>query len=508
MLTYIFEKIKLWHIVLCAALIYICALTPGISLNGDDSDYILMSRSFVDHGVLGHIYSSDIFAKGRYYIALPFVLMPFTIICPDNYLAMKLIPLASALLSIIVLYVFLKGILGESERKMVTILYAFNPWMALYSGLILTETLYLFISISALLFMKRCSEIQDNKAPCLGMGIISALSIYTRPFGLALTAALAISFMAMKKWKALIIFFILLSIILAPLILKGPAISRDMVESFITKKNYFDFRPTEIGFKDLMFRSCRNLLAYSGNYLPDIVARQIVENIYPRCRDNSINPLFLPKFFFGIILTFLIIIGYVVTLRIQPQTMHLYVILHLLINMAINHYVARFLLSILPFILLFLFAGLDFLGKRFLSLRKIVPACFTALLVISLAGASQNIVCARTAFLQPAESSFIKCNEWAKTHVKSDAVILSRKPSFTTIYTGCVAIGYLFIDDPTEQMRYINANNVSIVIVGDLGSYLHEAQYITHAIAAYPKSFKLLYTTESYPENYIYEVMR
>lgn len=500
--------IKMWHIVLCAAVIYLCMLTPGVSLNGDDSDYILLSRSLAKHEISGQPFLQDMFVFGRYYVALPIMLIPFAITCPNNYLAMKSIPFICAILSIIVLYIFLGGILDERRRKMVTILYAFNPWISLYSGMILTDTLYLLLSLVALFFVRIWVERKKGEAIPSALGAISALSIYTRPFGLALTGALAASFALIKRWKALIVFITVLSIILIPIICSIPEISRSIYKSFIIKKDYYASQSANVKWQDIILRVGRNLAVYVGSYLPDIIARPVFETTLPRRPDKSINPLFLPKFLFGSMLAFVMAWGYMITLRPRPQPMHVYVIFHLAINVFINVYVARYLISLLPFALLFLFVGLEAIERKIAHTVKIVSITFAVLLIASLAGDLQNIAHARTNFLTPAEKSFVECNDWVKANTKKDVVILSRKPSTTAIYTGRTAVGYLFADDPVKQMAYIDARHISHIIIGDLGFYLDEAGYVMRTVNAYPNRFKLLYATKSKPVNYVYEVMR
>jgi hypothetical protein len=288
-------------------------------------------------------------------------------------------------------------------------------------------------------------------------------------------------------------------------------ISSFYTKAFLKTHDFYAFKAKKASVRQLAYRCAYNLLVYTGNYLPDIIAEPVVASIYPRLPDKKINPVFPIKFLLGTCLAAFIIIGYIATLREGLEPYHLYAVFHVAINAISNLYVARYLLSLLPFILLFLVAGVTAVSDRvrpFAQKFKFADTLYAGLIIISLAGAVQQVVNARTDYLPANEKSFVECNDWIKTHLPKEAVILSRKPSYTKLSTGREVVNYILADDPDEQLSHVMKNGVEYAIIGYLGTYLNEGQYLINTVRKYPGSFKLLYTTHNEPKSYVYEVIR
>jgi 4-amino-4-deoxy-L-arabinose transferase-like glycosyltransferase len=436
------------------------------------------------------------------------MLMPFLACAPSDYLLMKSIPLVSAIGAVILLNALLKGTVTDRQRKVIILLFGMNPWTVEYSGLILTDMPYLFFTLACFVFFKKYEEEKKRHLLVLS-NLFAGVCLFTRPFGITLCGAL-FAFEAIKRrWRDALLVIAVLLILLMPFLVHIKEISSVYVGEFLMKRDYYMSERKGTPAPNLIRRAGYNLLVYTGNYLPDIIARPAVSAIDPRLPDKRINPLFLLKFVFGVFIGGLVALGFFRTSRERFYPYHLYALFHLMMNLVHSVYVARYLVSLLPFIVLFLVAGVAAAAEKFLPARPKAVAVFAAILIaLSVAGAGQQVVHARTGHLPPEAKSFVECNDWLKANLPKDAVVLSRKPSYTKVYTGRETVGYKFIDDPDEQLAYISDRLVDYVIVGDLGFYLDEERYLLHAVKKYPGRFRLLYTTRNDPKNYIYGVIR
>ena len=503
MLEKLFEKLKLWHIVVIAVIVYLLALNGRISAAGDDSRYILMSKALLEKGVFRQLLSLDILAtQNTFYFILPLLLAPIVAVSPYLFLAMKLIPLSAGICFTIALYQFLEGMVSPRMRKLVVLLSAVNPWIVEYSARVLTDVPYLFFSIMTLLLMKRYME--RSSARFLYFSVLMAMvSFYTRPAGVALLAAIIIVLMLSKRWKNCFTACALALILLMPILRDTNHLAARSYNAVVQKEDHYSSQDLRAKPSQLLYRIGYNFLVYSGSYLPDIVARPVAESVDPRLPTKKINPLFPAKFAFGVFMGGIMLVGFIASVKGGGLAMyHFYAVILFLLMLPLNVYVARYLIPLIPFIILWFFIGIDRIAGRYLY-----TPFFIFFLAVSIVGTAQGVVASRTGAMTAKEKSFVECNEWIKAHIPPDAVVLSRKPYYTKLVTGRKTVPYLFSDDPARQFEYIITSKARYVIVGDLGFYLNEAAYLINTVKKYPDNFRLLYTTGNKPENYVYEAV-
>ena len=189
MIDNLFAKLKLWHIVVIAIMVYAFALNGRISTAGDDSRYILLSKALLEKGIFKQIFILKFLTTTLFYFMLPLFLLPFVAISPYLFLPMKFISLSASICFVVVFYQFLEGIVSTKMQKLVTLLCVINPWVVEYSNKIMTESLYLLFSMIALFFMKRYLECTSKRFLCFSV-FMSIASFYTRPAGIALLATI------------------------------------------------------------------------------------------------------------------------------------------------------------------------------------------------------------------------------------------------------------------------------------------------------------------------------
>ncbi|MCX5667247.1 MAG: hypothetical protein NTY34_02920 [Candidatus Omnitrophica bacterium] len=513
MIERLLDRLKVWHIIICSAVVYILATTSTLSMSGDDATYILISRAFAEKGFFGYIFSPAYTSSTLYNFLMPLLLAPFSAIAPEGYLWMKFIPILSSVLAAIALNLFLKGSISDRYRKAIVLLFALNPWIVEYSGLILTEMPFIASSLCAAAYAKKYDE--SGKGVYLIILVVSTASaVYLRPFGLAFIPAIALFFGMRKKYGELAVMAAALIVMLLPALYSAHKIFTVILRESIMRQELYSASYKGSSPADALYRAGYNLTVYIGNYLPDILMRPIVFGIYPRLADGSVNTIFIPKFMLGSAASLIMARGFVKTAYARIQLYHLYVIFYIALTMLVNVYVARYLLPLLPFLLFFFFSGIPGEDPPRANAepahhrwREYVPAAsFAALFLISVVGVTAITLDARMGNIRPEAKSFIECNDWIKANTPRASVILSRKPSYTKLYTGRTVVGYFCSEDPDAQLEFIKKLKPDYVIVGDLDFFPHTAGALKEAARRHPGIFSLVYETKEEPIDYVYKV--
>ena len=171
----------------------ILALDSEVKVEHDSGIYIALGQSLVT----GQGYST-IFLAGhpphtKYPPVFPAFLAPLIGLIGFHVLAMKLLMVALALLTLYLLYVFVTDLAGDLMAFLVVTFTATSHGMLFYAQSIMTEIPYLCFSLLALLWVHRCSrrKVWSGKAVAIAVALIS-LTYLTRLIGLSLLLAIVV----------------------------------------------------------------------------------------------------------------------------------------------------------------------------------------------------------------------------------------------------------------------------------------------------------------------------
>jgi hypothetical protein len=156
----------------------------------------------------------------------------------------------------------------------------------------------------------------------------------------------------------------------------------------------------------------------------------------------------------------------------------------------------RFLMIYYPLILMFLLAGLYYLLRNFKGgmFRWIYLVAFGALLLCTGIHAvtkigekapalQQNMLGNDLYGLTPDWENFIKMSRWADKNLPKDAVVVSRKPSISYIYTGrefaaIMSVPSQSLDEVSQEVKDNSDNFVYAVVDGASGEIAELKPYI------------------------------
>ncbi len=503
MLDAILNRITLKTILLLAAALYLGAMTTDVSLNGDDALYILMSRDFARQGIIATIAASPI-VNAINYILFPLLLVPFSALAPDNFLLLKVVPFASALAAIFLFAELLKGLVDDRLRKVIVILFAVNPWVVEYSGLILTEMPFTAVTLALFVCLKRYNA-KDEPLSLLGALVCTAAAFFIRPLGLACIPALILLLVLKRKRRELIIILGLICLLCAPFAWQLVQVVKTSIVKTVLVRQYYAADGAGVSFGEWVYWAAYRLLAYIGAYIPDIFLRPLVLNVAPRLPGAGINPIFYLKFAAGVLLFWFIIRGAVRSDKEKMRLLYWYLFFYIAICLAAAVYVARYLVPIFPLLLIFFFKGLPRGG----GIRRVPAAVISVVIVVlSVYDAAVQIAQARSHYSAPEVAAFVECDDWIKAHTAPEARILSRKPTYTELKALRKSVGYLFSDDQLRQYGYIIEQAVDYVLVSDAGMHTRTAKTLFDLMVARPEDFSLVYISARDSRHCVFRVLK
>jgi hypothetical protein len=439
------EKIFLWISLVSGAIISFLMFDCKVSLSGDDCDYVVNAQNFINH----FAYPGG---RGALY---PIVISPF-LIGGLNLILLKSLSAVFILLSMWFMYKAFRGAVPASVLMPVLLITNICPYIFFYASYTYSEPFFmltqsLFIYLFSTYF---CNREQTDSLPLkidwkkfLFIGFCFLAMGLTRTIGYAVMGAIIVYFCFQKQWKNLIcslvasvFVFVLFSILKSAVWPESGAAYN--INNYLAK-NFYNI---EQGMEDLpgfVNRLVVNSHIYLSGFLykfmgfrssSDLpfdnipVLTVITYMLFTGCiiitfkRNRSL-------FFTGIYVGVMNFASFVLlqTIWVQDRLIMIYYPLMLLFILGGVYYLLKNkalkkLTGIYPLILIVLFIGTG------LHLKDKVARNLPVL--------QQNISGNDLYGLTPDWENFIRMSQWANDHLDKNAVIASRKPSMSYIYTG------------------------------------------------------------------------
>ena len=439
---------------IAAVLMSILLFDMKVSLSGDDSDYILFADNFWRHftfpGFRGPLY--------------PIILAPFIGIFGMNLVVLKSLSAIFILLSVWFLYKSFRNIIPAVILIPALFLVCICSFVFFYASYTYSEPFFMFLqSVFIFYFAKyflNMEEVQYNLrndwSKYLILGVLALCMGLTRSIGYSVVIVVMLFFAIKKRWKDMA-YTLVASILVFCLFQLFKTIVWPDAGSAYDLKNYLAkdyYNPTEFesiaGFID-------RFVANSNIYLSSFLCQFM--GVIPETPSNivQVNP----------IITVLIYLLFFCCLFIVLNRSK--VLLFLGIYAGVMNFASfvilqstwgqdRLIVIYYPLILLFLLGGIYYLFQ-FKALRKfffvyplmLLIVCFGTLSITSnrigknVPVLQENLFGNQLYGLTPDWQNFIRGSQWAAKNLDKNALIISRKPSISKVYTGRD-----FVWSPTE----------------------------------------------------------
>lgn len=461
------------------------ALTPLISPNGDNVSYIMLAESLASgKGYTNTFYPGEP-AETQYPPLLPVLLVPFTLLFGKNFFIMKWIALVFGLLGLLAMYRLFKNISSTDTAWIIALLTAINAPYIFFSASILTETIYVFLSACVLLTVRQI--MQTNEAPIkliVIAALLIALSFYARTIGATLALSMCGYLFLQKRFKTAIQLAVFIGLLLLPWALRSIQVHNSYFDQ-LTEKSAGE---TDTGSFIVFDRLVQNLPRYAGKSFADLIGGPAIAQYPPY------TPL---KVAGSLILAGLFLYGFLrhVKKGLTPEISYLLVYLGILSIWPYHD--ARFLLPILPFLFYYMLDGLNHVPISSPTLRQqIFKGGIGVLFFVGILSSLHLIYFNRTDYYQPEISHFKDACTWVKNNTAKDALVISRKPRLSAIWSERKVWWYTDPAHIPQKDQRGNAIAVTHIIVTEFPiSGVNLGEGFKTLKAANPNRYQLLYQT-------------
>jgi hypothetical protein len=404
-------------------------------------------------------------------------------------------------ISIILLYYLL---LYYIDNKIIItislILLSVNDIVLAFTNKMMTEPSYILFSIIIIyLFHKFCyrktSPIIYKDSIFLALILLSSFIFHIRFQSIALVLAILLCLILLKKNRHAILYFSVFCISSLPWIIRNKIYNLNSVSYFdkIMAKNMWRVEEGRLDFIEFIVRFFKNI-----NML---ISRAIPDSIIP-----SYNPSYQVdyrfwEFIIGYSVLAIIIFGLWVILKKKAIFILSYIFITLSI---ISSWSApsedRYLVGIVPVLIIFFISGISFILKKTISVRFDIPnkKYLSIIMIGILLLSSKNIISDIGYRDKKMEKSYkwvytnyIKiANMFKSKYPKGKIIVATRKPTVFNLYSDCYSIRYPMTDNPKEVLEKLVEDKVDYLVVSTV---YNSVNYILKTCKRYENLFHLVY---------------
>ena len=402
-----------------ATLTYALSLNSGLTLGGDDANYVMLAEALIKGKGYTDFSGPVDMPHSTYPFAFPLILAPLVGIFGQNLLILKLVPLFLTVLALYILFLLLKEYVRGWHIPAIMVLTAASPLMLSYSTVILSDAPYLFFSLTTLLFLEKYKKQESSIDKYLFLTVLGMLlSYYTRFIGIALFACALLSLGFKRDIKKIFAVSVIFVPLLLPWIYRSHLVGGYTWLARFLSKDVFSAGSGMMNPLDFTERFFYNIIIYAGKVFPDTF-------FYPHLMSITRgDPVFIFKLIIGIFIFTLSFYGFILHIYKRINAIDLYIIPYFGICLAYPWHGTRFLYPILPFLFYYFIFGSEslieklnlFFSKKFDS-RKILIFFLSIIIISSLVGDAILIFKAHWPPYSQEELSYIQANEWIKSNM-------------------------------------------------------------------------------------------
>ena len=487
------------------AVLALLVFDPMPFVGGDNAAYVSLSRSLVQGRGLSEIWTPEAKPHTQYPFGFPLLLAPITAL-DLPYAWYKLVSWLSGLLSLLAFLMLARE--GEGPGHLVAaLLLALSPHYLEYTRWVLSELPFTLLVMLTFLSLRRWEK--KNHWPWLaGTVLAAAAANHIRSAGLALYLGIFIYLLARRKFRTAAIFLAGCVVLSLPWSLRNShyGTSGGYLEQFLMRDPY----QPELGRLDLGGLGARllaNLRLYGTQILPRM--------LFPATDAWSLAR-------FAWLATLLTVVPAILMLAARlfrnPRPYDWFVAAYLGLSLLWPEAWSdvRFLLPLLPFLLLYLVQAYGQALAVWLKGRSGWPAFVLATLLAAASLAAtwpligQNLEIRRNrahdrlAGYAPAWRSFFAAAEWIKANTTENSIVVSRKPTLFYLESGRKSYCYPFTADRDSMLKSLaSADYVMVEPVSATGQ-----RFLIPAIQPLlDKRYKIIYA-QGDPPTYVLQVIK
>jgi hypothetical protein len=490
---------KYWQWVLFAAVYWAVAflIIPHdySDYGGDSAQYIMIAESALSgHGYVMSNYPGEP-VSFLYPPVFPTILMPVLFFWGRNFYALYFLTAFLGFAALGLAYRVFKEHVGAYAAYLAVFCSAINWHYCQYAfTAIRSEIAYLFFVVLTLLVMEYYRRYPESKKYAVFLGLSLAAAYFTRYIGITLVMGVMIGLLAEKKDRRKII--LPAAVFLVPFLAWNiakffyHAYTVSQVSLLFSSNIYSAHADTILQKPFFLFSRFFEGVNYYG-----IIIGQMIFSAWPLAN------LPVPSTVLSSMIVIFAVYGFFTLVKRRAMAgINAYFLLYsILILLWPAREGARFLVPVIPFFFLYLFAGITTLVKnprlRFTCILAILASCLLVILV--------HLPPYRHEEPFPRQLTDYKAaGLWLKGHSGPGDIIIARKPTILSFYSGRKSIVYPYSYDTGEVWRTIVDNHAKYIVVDDITQ--QTLQFLVPAIMMHKKNIKPVYTA---PGAIIFEVI-
>jgi 4-amino-4-deoxy-L-arabinose transferase-like glycosyltransferase len=365
-------------IIICASVYLACFNSLQVGQHVYDAYYVMLAQSLLSGQGYHQIAYADAPMESKYPPLLPLLMVPFLWLTGGALWATKLPALISAIACLPVLYLLLRRFLTGASLWLLVALVSLHPLIVGYAGMAMTEAPSLLVTWSVLLLALRAEQ-RNNFGQWLPVALLLALGMLLRTDLIALVAAVGLLLLVRRQWIAAAL---VIGVSLAPAAMwHWHTGSGDVGYVQELQAGWWDRSP-------LLLRLWHGLMGYAFDFIPQVVGLVFGSAVEQAAAGRGLLPLVTGL---KTLLGLTVLAGFIMSLRRIPPLVTLFTVLRLAMLTAWP-LVTRYLLPLLPFLLIYLAAAFSWRPKREASLVPRRMGIIFALLLLPALGRDTLLV--------------------------------------------------------------------------------------------------------------------
>lgn len=492
------EKRLLIYIIIAIGFLFALFLfDPKLYTGGDNATYISLAKSLLSGNGYRDIYRPEGNPHTQYPPGYPLLLSGIMFFTGDNFVFLKLFSVLLFLSSIYIFYLILRRRSSNLLIYIPLLLLALSPELLEHSHWILTEVTFLFLLLLTVYLFERW---KSSKSFMLffSASLSAVMAYYVRSIGIAVILGAFTFLLYSHELKKALIFLIIVFTFVTPWVIRTSKIPQQggYLDQFLSR-NPYDLEASRIGFVDLITRIGTNSKIYGMQVIPSLIFPSFHGLTQPH------QPLKGSVGFLSVIILGILFYGLKKDIRKGGHLYHFLLLFYFSISLAWPPVWSspRFLVPILPFVLLLFFSGANLKIKNFsfsLILLSIIATFSSLHQILPKLPKSFNIIRSYMSDDKMAGYSldwirYYEAADWVKSHTPATSVVLSRKPNLFFLKSNRKGFVYpMTFDQEKVRNSIIEADYIVIDHFFWTGT---TRKYLVPALNTRPDWFEVIHVT-------------
>ncbi len=479
-------------------LIYPYIFDTKLFLGGDNCNYYILAKGLAS----GEGYVSSNLpiprAANHFPPGYPFIMSIFIRLGMSSIWAFKVLNGVLLFISSFVFYRIIRQLTKLQLLSIVlSILILLNAHVLEYSSIMMSEISFILFQLLSVFFLIRWHEEEYKIKSFHGLFFVLALVclIYIRTIGITMLGASVLFILFSRKYLSSVLVLAITMLALLPWQMRSSSLGGSSYVKSLFRVNPYDSKSKQMEAADWGNRMKLNAIRYVSKEIPNGVLPNLGIT-YHDSKTKKIAPSSIGQWSLGIIIILLTFLG-IISLA-DYRWLFLFVFgSNLLVYMLWPEvwYGIRFILPMVPLILLFSVFGVIFILEKIFPKRENLRQSPYLALSFGLLFIPQMKGITKLHEKVEAEharnwANYLVLAEWSKENLK-DAVISTRKPGIFNVVGGHSTTSFRSTSDRKEFLQYLDENKITHVVVENLG-FSQTYRYLLPVVQQDREQFRLV----------------